>query len=393
MDGSDKSESTFLLESVFPEDERPFSSYEEIEAWLKQEEENWGCLNKPRINSDFHSKVTSGINRIRNAVNAKNQPNQNQDLDAGVQAALTQWKNSGPKFTSRSMFGKLVCNLAAMDTELASAASMAMFDHHGGSNNQRNARQVPGQFVGGEVVVTLFNLGLLRDDVSQVEPLALASTREDWSTFFRGLKEEWANLATSAQNEISAVASQRSDHEERLTKMFSEAEARLGKHETTYYDRLALQSPVRYWKKRASAHRRNSWIFAALFCGLLVAGVFAIYMLCREFVLPQLEQAGDGENRLWAMGLLLIAAGAVAWPLRLAARLLMSNIHLGTDAEERVTMANVYLSLLRRDGAIAEDDRQLILTSLFRSAATGIVKEDGSPTSSVDMLSRLFSGR
>lgn len=393
MTASNRIESTFRLESVFPEDERPFASYDEIESWLRQEEEMWACLDKPRVNSDFHSRVSSGISRIRQAINAQKQTNQDQDSDASVQHALAQWKSSGPKFTSRSIFGQLVCNLAVIDTDLAAAAAMAMLEHHDKDNNRRNSRNPPQRAVGGEVIVTLFNLGLLKDHVSNVEPLALTSIKEDWKSFFRGLQEKWAALAQSAESKTASVSSQIAVHEEKLSELIVEAESRLNKHESTYYDRLALQSPVRYWKKRAAAHRRNSWIFAVLFSALLAAGVFSIYMLCRNFVLPQLEQAADGENRLWVMGLLLLAAGAVAWPLRLAARLLMSNIHLGTDAEERVTMANVYLSLLRRDGAIAEDDRQLILSSLFRSAATGIVKEDGSPTSSVDMLSRLFSGR
>jgi hypothetical protein len=72
----------------------------------------------------------------------------------------------------------------------------------------------------------------------------------------------------------------------------------------------------------------------------------------------------------------------------------MSNVHLRTDAEERVTMANTYLSFLRNEAdALNEDSRRLILDALFRSSATGIVKDDGMPPTAIDAIARLFSGR
>jgi hypothetical protein len=51
--------------------------------------------------------------------------------------------------------------------------------------------------------------------------------------------------------------------------------------------------------------------------------------------------------------------------VRILVRLLLSNIHLLTDAGERVTMVQTYLALLKR-GKLKDDERMFILQTLFR---------------------------
>jgi hypothetical protein len=56
----------------------------------------------------------------------------------------------------------------------------------------------------------------------------------------------------------------------------------------------------------------------------------------------------------------------------------MSEHHLAIDSEERAVMAKTYLALTK-DKAADEKDRSIILTSLFRPTADGIVKDDAAP--------------
>ena len=69
-------------------------------------------------------------------------------------------------------------------------------------------------------------------------------------------------------------------------------------------------------------------------------------------------------------------------------RLFLSNVHLHTDAKERVTMVQTYLALLRR-GKITKDDERLILQTLFRPTSTGIMKDDGVPLTALEAISKL----
>jgi len=64
------------------------------------------------------------------------------------------------------------------------------------------------------------------------------------------------------------------------------------------------------------------------------------------------------------------------WIGRLLTRLYLSEHHLRKDAEERRIMTTTYLALMRKEAA-GDQDRQVILTALFRNSSDGIVKDDG----------------
>jgi hypothetical protein len=77
--------------------------------------------------------------------------------------------------------------------------------------------------------------------------------------------------------------------------------------------------------------------------------------------------------------MLLLPAVIGVWAIRVLVRLLLSNLHLEAEAVERRTMLLTYLALLRRGQGPSEQQRELILQTLFRPSATGIVKDDALP--------------
>lgn len=166
---------------------------------------------------------------------------------------------------------------------------------------------------------------------------------------------------------------------------FEAAEQRLRKVEVTYDEKLALRAPVRYWRLRSTFHEKLAKKYAKAFAWgiavsvlILVPGVTAILW-------------GD-TLKPGRIGVSVVLFSLVVWGLSILARNLLSNIHLATDAGERVVMANTYLALLR-EGKLEEEDRRLILRALFRPSATGIVKDDARPPSVlVDLLDRLKRG-
>jgi hypothetical protein len=77
------------------------------------------------------------------------------------------------------------------------------------------------------------------------------------------------------------------------------------------------------------------------------------------------------------------------WLTKILANIFMSHLHLATDAQERRTMIHTYLALTRKGHGPKEEDRQLILQTLFRPSSTDMVKNDQGPTQLVDMINRL----
>ena len=58
---------------------------------------------------------------------------------------------------------------------------------------------------------------------------------------------------------------------------------------------------------------------------------------------------------------------------------MFSSYHLARDAEERHTLTFFYLALLK-DSAVDDEDKKLIMQSLFSRTDTGLLKEDSGPT-------------
>jgi hypothetical protein len=72
-------------------------------------------------------------------------------------------------------------------------------------------------------------------------------------------------------------------------------------------------------------------------------------------------------------------------------RIVLSNLHLEIDSGERVVMAKTYLAMVKEKN-ISDEDRKLVLASLFRPTSTGMVKDDAAPATWMDFLSRIVSG-
>jgi hypothetical protein len=69
---------------------------------------------------------------------------------------------------------------------------------------------------------------------------------------------------------------------------------------------------------------------------------------------------------------------------------MFSSYHLVRDAEERHTLTFFYLALLK-DTEVKDEDRNLILQSLFSRVETGLLKDDSSPTMPSDAISKIFT--
>ena len=69
---------------------------------------------------------------------------------------------------------------------------------------------------------------------------------------------------------------------------------------------------------------------------------------------------------------------------------MFSSYHLARDAEERHTLTFFYLALTK-DTEVKDDDRKLILQSLFSRSDTGLLKEDSSPTMPSDTISKIVT--
>lgn len=149
--------------------------------------------------------------------------------------------------------------------------------------------------------------------------------------------------------------------------------------ESSYREAMALQAPVEYWTKKAKGHKADEekalgrlFIYfpvALALITLIFTGSAAYLLNVPQAKLP------PGLYVIASAGLASVA-GLLFWIGRLLTKLYLSEHHLRHDAEERAVMTTTYLALTAEQAA-SDADRQIILTSLFRTTSDGIVKEEG----------------
>lgn len=197
----------------------------------------------------------------------------------------------------------------------------------------------------------------------------------DSSELVRQLRSEQEGWDTSFREERGRQFDQ----------MRASLEKRTAEIEAAFLDRMALQAPVSYWTDKATGHRRWAIIFAIASFVMLAVDVLALSFALDRAV-PWIA-TGKIEPAL-AIGALLGLVLFFVWATRLLVRNYLSQSHLRADAQERVVMVQTYLALAEVGKVKTDEDRQLILQSLFRPATDGLVKDEGVPLSFADVLSR-----
>ena len=169
----------------------------------------------------------------------------------------------------------------------------------------------------------------------------------------------------------------REDGQKELDELFNRSKTELVNIENTYDKKLALQSSVKYWEDKGEQHKRLSIIFACM--SVIVAVIVSVLFFVEIKNVVGVEQK-ILDLPVWKVSLVILTAVIGVWVLRILVRILLSHVHLTADATERRTMLMTYLALLREGHGPVDDQKELILQTLFRPSSTGIVKDDGMPS-------------
>lgn len=167
----------------------------------------------------------------------------------------------------------------------------------------------------------------------------------------------------------------------RLQKSALGAVGEIDQTRRTYEEFMNLKAPVQYWEDKAKKHRKSSDSYAS---SLLIYSVFSFIFLGLGLynLADHLVQIATSDKPP-AVYFVLVSVGIVLttiifWVARILTRLFLSQHHLAIDAEERAVMVQTYLAMTATNVA-STDERAIVLSSLFRPTADGIVKDDGAP--------------
>lgn len=163
-------------------------------------------------------------------------------------------------------------------------------------------------------------------------------------------------------------------------RFFKESKDNIESNENLYREKLRLEAPADYWKKRGKVLKSDGQKFLIWLIILIVFAANGLFILLFQIPDGMLLKVFDDKVTAIKWSIILVTmVSLLAYGIKILARLTFSSYHLSRDAEEREQLTHFYLAL-KQDTSVTDNDRQLILQSLFSRADSGLLKEDSSPT-------------
>jgi flagellar motility protein MotE (MotC chaperone) len=404
-----------------------FKKVSDFENWLAEEYKFWEWLRKKPANTYFgrtnlnntffqyHEECSSHLARAKNDWNNPSQQlhrllslpeeEQNEAHSNEIEGHEKQCANAldALKQNLRSSMGRrgidaghhifkhepeaqFINNLAEHD--ITSAVFALEFFVKASSNAEEVLRP------NGHILASLYREGLdpsTKSSENAFKEVIATWTREleQYKERYEALKSDYESLKRNNRQVTKNWTDKTVDMEEQFSTQLSENKQNLANLTETYESHMVLKAPVKYWSTKRKGHailikRLRGWLVKSAIGGALAIGIGA-YLL-----LPQFHPADEIPWR--QLGLFLLLSTFILWGVRLCVKLLLSNIHLEADAREREVMIQTFMAMMRhkesREG-VTKENIAVVLAPIFSPSTSGVIKDDGGPSSLTDFITRM----
>lgn len=363
-----------------------FQDVAEIREWLKNESVKWSWLNansyqypfnqaSSHINSIF-SNASSIVANIENSI-ASNLP-YDQHLSLLDGWFVTEYNRKKSLIPSWSREFKFIDQMK--DNHSAEAAFLAGFATNAQGINLHNP-MMPAYSQALHSYLN-FTSGLSTDSLN-IERAKMDEITSEAASKMDAFQERQEAFQKNFESLLNSTNTLIAEFTKKFESFRDKGSIELEDLKKTYDQFMSLKAPVDYWKQKRKYHQIAIRWFSAFSILIGLAGGAAI-------IFGTFELLGSENSTVpyWKITVLVISGTLFFWLERLLVKLLLSNIHLEADAHERETMSMTYLSLLRDGSGIDEDDKKLILTTLFRPGTPGLIKDDGIPPGFWDLVTK-----
>lgn len=388
-------------------------SIDHLLRWLETEVAYWNWLSTRSAATIPHlaqlgTHVIQQLNALRGQVNTWQQRGGTEATAEGVPAAIENLYKVRQLLHSSTAEAKFIQTIRNESGDIAAAAALASTLLQ--SPQQRQAFGVDYNNLDqyeGKLAITLFRRGIAPKSAAAVQR-SLKTLSENYRQVYeeqaaaadeltgrlKGLDRKYTKITDRGSHGMAeAVRLARRHAKKQRSKANDEWEDQKKAHmqsvadlEDNYNKAFALEKPVEYWDRKRKKHRLASSILFVSFAFYLI-GVVKLVGFALTTPLGSTEFWKDPSPGFLAAAAVTI--GVVVALGRIPLRLAMSQLHLGNDADERVTMVTTYLALREGEHA-SEQHMSIVLERLFTPAADGIVKDDLGPVTVIDHARTLF---
>ncbi|PLY09134.1 MAG: hypothetical protein C0626_08985 [Arcobacter sp.] len=168
----------------------------------------------------------------------------------------------------------------------------------------------------------------------------------------------------------------------------------------TVLSELRVHASTEFWEDQINFYSKRYIIYLSIAIIASLILVFSILEIDTGFALeakaeiiktievsnPNVQKDSETlSNSLFNIDLIkyafmLLLISLTIWIIRIVMKIALSSYHLSIDAKERVTMINTYLALMKEGNTLEENDKKIMIESIFRQTNHGIIKDENSVT-------------
>lgn len=155
-----------------------------------------------------------------------------------------------------------------------------------------------------------------------------------------------------------------------LHENISKGNKRLEDLESAYKEKLKLEAPETLWNERA---KNQIWsIVIWIILTIATAGIL-IYMLSNCLIPIVLEATPKNNLLISPISMLVLITAFMIYIIKVEIKFLTSSWHLRTAYQQKAALTRFYQALVADGAVISEEERLLIMRSLFSEVNTGLV--------------------
>lgn len=385
---------------------RSFKTPEDVVGYLQAQRQAWQAhpLIQGRNNQPGYRELQpliQGWSNLETTINQHlaQQPNRPERIPQLIQSS----PHLNQSFTTESELAGILSQIAE---DLSHEEAGGALKFHLSPDNQPIFQQLTKAQAIGAIEFQQRRAGLSPKSIRNSRDAArkmVQSLNDDVATHRQELEEAENQHRETVEKLVAAGEQEKTDFDAWKTEtdeaIAAQREDWETKYQSTYEDfteKLKLESAVKLWGDRAEVHEANAskWQIRSMIAagiGLAIAiGVafgslnLAEWLFADAFVVAEGAPLPSGLRPTWQYEVIFASAATLLyltmffWIMRIVVRIYMTEHHLAIDATSRSSMAHTYLALTK-EGAATDQDRAIVLASLFRPQADGIVKDDGLP--------------
>lgn len=193
--------------------------------------------------------------------------------------------------------------------------------------------------------------------------------KENYNKWFEDTSDKMDNFVLNHSNELSNL-------------------------EGTYEEKLKIEKPAEFMFQKSEEYKKSFY----LWCIAIVVLSCILIILLAFIVNPQVTFSDklitvnvlSKDMPVYSSVILLAMISLVVYILRIFIKMAISSKHLMEEYKQKYSLTYFYLSLVNNGNIEDEKSRNIILTSLFTKADTGLLKNDNSNDLEKTLLSQLI---